>query len=170
MADKFYIAYGSNLSLEQMAYRTPDAKIVGTAMLKGWRLLFRQYATVKKSANFETPVLIWKISAHDEKNLDRYEGFPKFYGKKNLKVAVTSLDGENLGEITAMIYIMTKKAVEMREKNPLPSGPYFSILSKGYDNFGFNKDILERAFNESFWRTLKPESQIIRRASRPTTA
>lgn len=26
---KYYIAYGSNLSVEQMAYRCPDAKIAG---------------------------------------------------------------------------------------------------------------------------------------------
>ena len=70
MADRFYIAYGSNLSREQMAFRTPDAEIVGTAVLKGWRLLFRQYATIKKNSKFETPVLVWKISEQDEKNLE----------------------------------------------------------------------------------------------------
>ena len=74
MADKYYIAYGSNLSIEQMKVRTPDAVIVGTGMLKGWRLLFRQFATIKRSAKFNTPVLIWKISEQDEKSLDRYEG------------------------------------------------------------------------------------------------
>ncbi len=35
MADRYYIAYGSNLSIEQMKVRTPDAVIVGTATLKG---------------------------------------------------------------------------------------------------------------------------------------
>lgn len=32
---KYYIAYGSNLSVEQMAYRCPDAKIAGQAVLAG---------------------------------------------------------------------------------------------------------------------------------------
>lgn len=82
VADKFYLAYGSNLSIEQMKVRIPDAEIVGTAMLERWRLLFRQYATIKKSGTYKTPVLVWKISEQDEKNLDRYEGFPKFYRKK----------------------------------------------------------------------------------------
>ena len=31
---RFYIAYGSNLSVEQMAYRCPDAEIAGMAALK----------------------------------------------------------------------------------------------------------------------------------------
>ena len=38
---KYYIAYGSNLSVEQMAYRCPDAKIAGQAVLAGWELLLR---------------------------------------------------------------------------------------------------------------------------------
>ena len=40
---KYYIAYGSNLSVEQMADRCPDAKIAGQAVLAGWELLFRGY-------------------------------------------------------------------------------------------------------------------------------
>ena len=32
---RYYIAYGSNLSVEQMRHRTPKAKIVGTAVLRG---------------------------------------------------------------------------------------------------------------------------------------
>ena len=30
---KYYIAYGSNLNVEQMRYRCPDAKIVGTSVI-----------------------------------------------------------------------------------------------------------------------------------------
>ena len=43
---KYYIAYGSNLSVEQMADRCPDAKIAGQAVLAGWELLFRGCATI----------------------------------------------------------------------------------------------------------------------------
>ena len=149
MADKYYIAYGSNLSIEQMKVRTPDAVIVGTGMLKGWRLLFRQFATIKRSAKFNTPVLIWKISEQDEKSLDRYEGFPRFYTKKNLTVAVKSLDGVDLGEITAMIYIMTQEAVKNRSINPLPSEYYHSVLDAGYKTFGFDDKILNEAVMEA---------------------
>ena len=48
-AKKYYIAYGSNLSRQQMAQRCPGAKIVGGAVLKGWQLLFGYYATVEPS-------------------------------------------------------------------------------------------------------------------------
>ena len=81
MEGKYYLAYGSNLSVEQMNVRTPDA-IVGTGLLFGWRLLFRQFDTIEKFEGFSVPVLVWKISSQDEKSLDRYEGYSKFYGKK----------------------------------------------------------------------------------------
>ena len=156
MAERYYIAYGSNLSIEQMKVRTPDAVIVGTGMLKGWRLLFRQFATIKKSAKFNTPVLIWKISEQDEKNLDRYEGFPRFYVKKELTVAVTSLDGNHFGEVTAMVYIMSKKASEARGINPLPSKYYYSVLDAGYKTFGFDGKILIEAVKEAA-RQIQPQ-------------
>ena len=153
MADRFYIAYGSNLSVEQMKVRTPDAVIVGSGTLKDWRLLFRQYATIEKCKGYSVPVLIWKISERDEKSLDRYEGFPRFYQKKNLKIAVESLDGEDLGELTAMVYIMTKKATEARGVNPLPSKYYYSVLDAGYKTFGFDGKILNEAVMEAFGRS-----------------
>lgn len=149
MPERYYIAYGSNLSIEQMKVRTPDAVIVGTGMLEDWRLLFRQFATIRKCKGYSVPVLIWKISEQDEQSLDRYEGFPSFYIKKNLKVAVTSLDGQDLGKITAMVYIMTKKAVETRSTNPLPSKYYYSVLFAGYKTFGFDDKILNEAVIEA---------------------
>ena len=149
MADKYYIAYGSNLSIEQMKVRTPDAVIVGTGVLEDWRLLFLQYATIKKCEGFNVPILVWKISEQDEKNLDIYEGYPKFYTKKELKIAVKSLYGDDLGKLTAMVYIMTKNAVRARRKNPLPNPYYYSVLDEGYSTFGFDDKILKKALREA---------------------
>ena len=149
MTEKFYIAYGSNLSVEQMKTRAPNAIIVGKGILHGWRLLFRQFATVQEDKNFDVPVLVWKISEQDEKNLDRYEGFPRFYRKKYLTLNVKSLDGFDLGKLRAMVYIMTAKAVSARLANPFPSDYYYSVLYKGYEAFGFDKKILEGALLEA---------------------
>ncbi len=43
MNGRKYIAYGSNLNREQMAQRCPDAKVIGSGMLKDYELLFRGY-------------------------------------------------------------------------------------------------------------------------------
>ena len=157
MDSKFYIAYGSNLSLEQMKVRTPDAVIVGTGILKDWRLLFRRFATIKKCKGYKVPVLVWRISPQDEKNLDRYEGYPKFYVKRNLKINVTGLDGHHFGEVNAMVYIMTKKATDTRDINPMPSEHYYSILHSGYKRFGFDGKILAEALLEAV-RQRSPQS------------
>ena len=39
---RFYLAYGSNLSLERMKSRCPDAVALGTAVIPGYRLLFKK--------------------------------------------------------------------------------------------------------------------------------
>ena len=149
---KYYAAYGSNMSVEQMRVRTPDAVIVGTGILKDWRLLFRTFATIKKCKGYSVPVLVWKISEQDEKNLDRYEGYPQFYVKRNLKIYVTGLNGNHFGEVNAMVYIMTKKATDTRSINPIPSEHYYSILHSGYKRFGFDGKILTEALLESVMR------------------
>ena len=59
---KYYIAYGSNLSVEQMAVRCPDARVVGNAILYGWQLLFKGCATIEPNPERNTPVLVWEIS------------------------------------------------------------------------------------------------------------
>ena len=61
-----YIAYGSNLSVSQMAGRCPDAKVVGMAAIYGWKLVFRGCATIEPDKDRVVPVLIWEISQKDE--------------------------------------------------------------------------------------------------------
>lgn len=145
---KYYIAYGSNLSVEQMKTRTPDAKIIGTGMLKGWRLLFRQFATIIEERDFETPVLVWEISEQDEEKLDKYEGFPKMYEKRDLTLPVTALNGENLGELTGMAYTMTPKAMFARSRDPIPFYDYLALIYYNYKLLGFDKKIIEVALAE----------------------
>lgn len=39
---EYYIAYGSNLNVEQMKLRCPGAKVYKKALMKGWKLTFRR--------------------------------------------------------------------------------------------------------------------------------
>lgn len=146
---RFYLAYGSNLSVEEMAHRAPDAKVIGTSILQGWQLIFRQFATIVKNPGYETPVLVWNISSQDEKNLDWYEDFPRLYFKKELDVEVTPLAGGRAQELTAMVYIMTE---DCSWRTALPGNRYYNILNAGYEAFGFDKSILSRALEDSIAR------------------
>jgi len=145
---KLYAAYGSNLNMEQMRWRCPGAKVYGTAVLKDYRLLFKgsksgSYLTVEHAPGFEVPLGIWKTSARDEANLDRYEGYPTFYYKKDLTLQVTDLSGNTRDE-TVYIYIM-------HEDRPLgmPHKTYVDTCVIGYFDFGFNCDILREALEVS---------------------
>lgn len=142
---KYYIAYGSNLSVEQMAHRCPDAKIIGRASLKNWKLVFKVHATIEPEEGSVVPVLVWQISDRDEQRLDRYEGFPKYYIKQNMTVKVNPLRGNKPVEVNAMVYIMTN----IRGITP-PSTTYYLTIREGYKRFGFNTDILSNAFTDAF--------------------
>ena len=71
---KYYLAYGSKLNREQMAYRCPNARPVGTSQLEGWRLLFRgsgsgNYLTIEPAPGCVVPVAVWAVTKADEAGL-----------------------------------------------------------------------------------------------------
>lgn len=144
MNKRYYMAYGSNLSVEQMAHRCPDAKVVGMAAIRDWKLVFRVHANIEPSEDRVVPVLIWEIGERDERNLDAYEGYPVYYRKEDMAVMMTDLDGKNPQEITAMVYLMN-------EGHPVrtPMKGYYDTLEEGYTRFGFNTHLLELAFEEA---------------------
>jgi len=143
MNRKLYIAYGSNLDEEQMALRCPDAKIVGWAVLKDWKLVFRNHASIEPCEGSEVPVLVWDISENDEYNLDMYESYPDYYDKKNLDIIVNDSNGGQTNA-TAMVYVMNDG-----RKPAVPSQYYYNILMMGYKRFGFDTVILKKALLDS---------------------
>ncbi len=96
MEKRYYIAYGSNLNIPQMRTRCPGARIIGTSVLEGWRLLFRgsrtgSYLTIERQEGARVPVAAWEVSAENEAALDRYEGFPTFYYKKEMELTLKGI-------------------------------------------------------------------------------
>lgn len=147
---KYYLAYGSNLSVTQMAHRCPNAVYVGTAEIPGYRLLFKgsktgYYLTIEKKKGSAVPVLVWQISEWDERNLDAYEGYPAFYYKKEMKVELESfISSMPKHPIEALVYIMHEE-----RHTGIPSGHYYETCMEGYQRFGFDKKILEQALKDS---------------------
>ena len=134
-----YLAYGSNLNLEQMTYRCPDATVIGTTVLPDYRLVFRGgrhsgVATIEQEKGSAVPVLLWEITRRCEQALDRYEGYPHLYRKEQLTV---DLDGR---EVQAMAYVMNA--------GPPPAMPgayYYATILHGYRDCGFDEAILKQA-------------------------
>ncbi len=141
---KLYLAYGSNLSVEQMERRCPDAKPIGKAILPDWKLVFKVHATIEPCKGSKVPVLIWEISERDERHLNVYEGYPSYYFKRDLELTMTDLNGRNPRTVTAMVYIMADG-----HKVRMPMKGYVDVLAEGYERFGFDMNILRRAFKET---------------------
>ena len=137
MANKLYIAYGSNLNLKQMAKRCPNAKVVGIGLLKDYKLTFRRVATIEKEKGAETPVGVWEITPADERMLDIYEGYPHLYRKETVAVAL----GKETVE--AMVYIMNEG------KPALPYNEYYQTILEGYEDVGLDPKYLQAAFDDT---------------------
>lgn len=150
---KKYIAYGSNLNLEQMAKRCLTAKVIGKGEIKDHELLFRGHsmsavATVEPKIGSTVPVLIWDIGPEDERNLDIYEGYPKLYDKADLEVQTEE------GCESIMAYIMNEGY-----KIGKPSMHYLETITNGYLEAGFDlnrllksvsycKEVTEKKFED----------------------
>ena len=150
MKKTIYLAYGSNMSLQQMYHRCPDAEPIGKGFIKEWRLMFKgsqsgNYATIEKEEGCTVPVVAWAISELDEERLDRYEGWPHFYVKETVEFDyIGDRPGRRVkGE--GMVYIMPPENSTLG----LPSQRYFDVLVEGYHRFGLDLNILYEALDYS---------------------
>lgn len=147
MEKRYYIAYGSNLNVRQMRARCPNATILGTALLDGWELMFRgsktgSYLTIEEHEGGRVPVVVWEVTASDETALDRYEGYPVFYQKRELKLKCKGIRTGRRKTVTAFAYVMS----EGRQIG-IPSAAYMHTCLESYDTFRFDKNILLAAYD-----------------------
>lgn len=143
MEETLYFAYGSNINLEQMAHRCPDAQIVGPVTLENYELRFRGsgFATVTPKKGSVVHGLLWKLTPESERALDRYEGYPRHYTKE--QVSVRTADG---AAVSVMAYIM---AEPMCRQPALPSPYYYRAIQQGFEANGLSVESLEEAWNRT---------------------
>jgi len=141
MENKLYFAYGSNLNLQQMAYRCPDAKIVGPVTLDNYELLFRRFATIAPKEGSAVHGLLWEITPACEQALNHYESFPFYYDQE--QVTVRTRAGE---QIAAMVYIMI---APYKDQPALPSPGYYNGVRQGFLQNGLPVKALEQALQHT---------------------
>ena len=74
-----YFAYGSNLNPEQIRRRIPEARAVGRATLRGWKLVERLYADIERSRGSRVEGVLYLVTKTELHRLDLYEGYPSVY-------------------------------------------------------------------------------------------
>lgn len=143
MEETLYFAYGSNINLEQMEHRCPDAQLVGPVTLQNYVLQFRGsgFATVSPKKGSVVHGLLWKLTPESEQALDRYEGYPRHYIKET--VTVQTVDGS---KIPVMAYIM---AEPLCRQPALPSPYYYRAIQQGFEANGLPVESLEEAWNRT---------------------
>ena len=147
---RYVVAYGSNLSLDRMRQRCPSCKVVGTSVIEGYRLLFKRsltgaYATIEQDANSVVPVVVYHISLEDELRLDRFEGCPTYYYKKELMLQITRKNGTIIKERKPCAAYILHEHRALGE----PSMSYFRLLDEGYARYGFETQILDQGLSAS---------------------
>lgn len=151
---RYYIAYGSNLNVAQMKVRCPSARIIGTSRIPDYQLLFKgsrtgSYLTIERKPGAEVPVAVWEISPEDELELDRYEGFPAFYYKKEMTLPIKGIRSGITRSRNVFVYIMHEE-----RSLGIPSRYYVHVCLAGYRFFGFNPQYIEKALLQSREGTL----------------
>ena len=81
---------------------------------------------------------MWKVSVRNEALLDRYEGYPYYYGKVQIPV--------ELGDktVSAMAYVM-QPGFDLNK----PSPSYLHTIREGYQAAGFDQAVLDQALEDT---------------------
>jgi len=129
-----YAGYGSNLWLQQIAARCPQADTYGRGRLRGARLAFAKVATIIADENVDTLVGIYTLTASDIETLDKREGLGRSYDRY---LVTPEVDDGNA--VRCFTYIR-------RDATPgAPTDEYFAKLTAGYRDWGFPDRRLRRA-------------------------
>lgn len=134
---KLYFAYGSNLNLAQMRVRCPKARPLHRVDLAGWKLVFRGVLDVVPSLGDTVCGGVYSITKDCERALDRYEGYPHFYIKAQIRLA---------RDVTAMMYVM--KSDRKGCARP-PSKFYYEAVLQGFADWRIPPRTLRRALRSS---------------------
>ena len=129
--DKYlYFAYGSNLNVEQMKHRCPEAVEISAAVRPGWKLVERRFADIVECAAACVNGALYEITANDLAALDSYEGYPDFYNRRI--VTVSDADGRLRN---AVVYVMTAEYGQYLDGEPF-SEKYLAGCSAGAEYWG----------------------------------
>lgn len=140
---RYYLAYGSNLDLQQLNSRC-KARLIGKTTLENYQLVYKgscdgsAYLTVEEKEGSYVPLGVFKISKSDEMLLDEYECYPEIYLKKYITINI------HKKKYKALIYIMREEY-----EYHLPSDDYLKTCRQGYCDFEFEQRILDNALEET---------------------
>ena len=122
-----YFAYGSNMNHDHMQQHCPGIVSTGKLRLEGFRLVFNYHADIIPMEGCSVHGGLWQITEVHEEALDRYEGYPDYYGKYY--------------QDKVMFYRMAQGGTDSEP----PAKWYLEMVIQGYREFG----LTQKDFEES---------------------
>jgi len=141
---KYYFTYNSNCHVGSMLSRCPAAICNGKGMLVGFKLVFRVTADIQAtpgqaSDGNSVHGALWQITPECEIVLDRYEGFPHHYKKRQVSVI-----HDELGELDALVYVMVGRSMQA-----MPTPNYRDVIGHGYREHDISMKQLNMALRDA---------------------
>jgi len=120
--DIYYFAYGMNTNIRGMATRCPGAENLGHVVLGDHKFRFAVHADVYKQKGSAVHGVLWRINPTHLKSLDMVEGYPFYYGRKEVKIRYK----DQL--VDAIVYFM-----QPGNTCADPSSSYLNDVMEGYE-------------------------------------
>jgi len=128
------------MNLRQMKERCPNAHFLTKAKLYGYKFVYDGYSSFRKGAvanivEFKNSIVegaVFEVDDECIKNLDRFEGYPNFYQKKEVEV-----HGEDGKLYKALVYL--RKPLQVGQ----PSNKYREIVLQGALDCGLSQTYIE---------------------------
>lgn len=142
VSDRWYFAYGSNLSGEQKQNRTGPIREARRARLDGYRIAFNKRgndgtgkANIVPDANRTVWGVVYRCSSDALDEMDRYEGVANgHYARKTVRVQTDAGD-----ELDAITYVAGDSFVD---DSCLPSKKYLETIIQGARQHGLPEDYI----------------------------
>ncbi|MBT7616360.1 MAG: gamma-glutamylcyclotransferase [Calditrichaeota bacterium] len=142
-----YFAYGANLNKHGMDNRCLGNKPLCRAILKNYRLVFKNVADIEEATNHYVQGALYEINRDHLVSLDRFEGYPRLYTRTIVPVFT-----EHGKEIYAVVYKMTT-----RNQYSRPHQGYLNIIISGCRQWQLPEEyiqyIITRANEPNFGET-----------------
>ncbi|MDJ0713206.1 MAG: gamma-glutamylcyclotransferase family protein [Prochloraceae cyanobacterium] len=167
MKTNIYIAYGSNLHPVRLAKRCPSAAVVGTGLLKGWKLAFRKRSRdgsakcdAVRTGNLKHSicVAVYEIPSIEKSDLDRAEGLGIGYHSEEILLEVSET------KMRGFLYVAAQTALD---EELLPYNWYKAMVLLGARFHSFPKTYVAElnttlAISDSNVNRSKKNWQIVR--------
>ena len=131
-----YFAYGSNMNPERIRQRIPEARPVGRATLRGWRIVERLYADIEKARGGRVEGVLYLVTRTELHRLDLCEGYPTVSNCVKVIVHAELMGNPTVRyRVPAFTYAMTREARRRRDGVPYPEG-YRIVCATGARYWG----------------------------------